>query len=993
MPTLSQATPDRLASLLADRYRIESELGRGGMATVYLAKDLKHRRDVAIKVLKPDVAAAIAHDRFLLEIEIAAQLNHPHIVALFDSGVEDDTLFYVMPCIKGESLRAHLNRLKTLPLDEALRLTREIASALAHAHRNGIVHRDIKPENILLADGIAVVADFGIARAMTAAAEPKAAGFTKSGLVVGTPHYMSPEQATGGTVDGRSDIYSLACVLFEMLAGRPPFPGTQDIAVLAAHVATPAPAITDFTPSVPGAVSDTIARALSKNPDDRQATAVRFAEALSAAATARYSIMPESLAMVGRSPNNIPHQRTRFIGREKEIRECGDMLRETRMLTLTGIGGSGKTRLGLAIAQSLLPDFPDGVWVVDLAPLSEAVLLPATIASMLRLPETPGKESLDVVREHLAGRKTLLVLDNCEHLIDACADVADMLLASSASVAILATSREGLGISGERIVAVKPLALPPRGKTIDAAQLSNVESVRLFTDRAVMASPGFSLTEANAEAIAEICRRLDGIPLAIELAAARTRVLSAEQIRARLDDRFRLLSGSSRGVLPRHQTLTATIRWSYEQLPEDERRLFRFFSIFAGGWTLSAAMGMCEPGADEFAVLETVGRLVDKSLVIVQPEEGSDETRYGMLETVSQYGRERLIDAGELENARARHLAVFTALAEAAYAERNTRESFWAPKLEADHDNLRNALDSARDGGPEAHLRLAGALGWFWWARSHLGEGREHMTAALAEPGPPSRSRARALWGMALMVGWQGDGAGSLRFMREAVEMWSSAGDLGEVSLALEGIGWAQFLANDYDAAEVTLIECLRTQEEQKDPAMIVRAKVALAQVKVALSKVGEARRLSKEILAFASAHSDQRSEHFGWHFLADCALIEGDCAKSLGLYGKSLVLAQALGDRLEMSFDVQGVGMSLAGLGYNPDSLPLVAAAKSEWQRIGVEVQGTFWNVLLDRYIGNPSLDEGNVQPASAEGASLGFEEAVAAAVRLSSGGARPTA
>jgi predicted ATPase len=966
------------------------------MATVYLAKDLKHRRDVAIKVLKPDVAAAIAHDRFLLEIEIAAQLNHPHIVALFDSGVENDTLYYVMPCIKGESLRAHLNRLKTLPLDEALRLTREIASALAHAHRNGIVHRDIKPENILLADGIAVVADFGIARAVTAAAEPEAEGFTKSGLVVGTPHYMSPEQATGDTVDGRSDIYSLACVLFEMLAGRPPFPGTQALAVLAAQVATPAPAITDLTPSVPGAVSDTIARALSKNPEDRYATAVRFAEALSAAATARYSTTPESMTMVDRAPNNLPHERTRFIGREKEIQECGDMLRQTRMLTLTGIGGSGKTRLGLAVAQHLLPDFPDGVWLVDLAPLNEAALLPGTIASALRLPETPGKESLDVVREFLAGRNTLLVLDNCEHLIDACADMADALLASSASLAILATSREGLGVSGERIVAVKPLALPPRDKAIDAPQLSSVESVRLFTDRAMMASPGFSVTEANAGAIAEICRRLDGIPLAIELAAARTRVLSPEQIRARLDDRFRLLSGSSRGVLPRHQTLTATIQWSYEQLPEDERRLFAFFSIFSGGWTLSSALGMCEAGADEFAVLETVGRLVDKSLVIVQPDELSDETRYGMLETVSQYGRERLIEAGELESARARHLAVFTALAEAAYAERNTRESYWAPKLEADHDNLRNALDSARDAGPDAHLRLAGALGWFWWARSHLVEGRERLMAALAEPGPPSRERARALWGMALMVGWQGDGVGSLRFMREAVEMWTSVGDLGEVSLALEGIGWAQFLANDYDAAEVTLIECLRIQEERQDPAMIGRAKVALAQVKVALSKVDEARRLSREILTFAGAHGDLRGEHFGWHFLADCALIEGDCANSLGLYGKSLALAQALGDRLEMSFDVQGVAMSLAGLGENPDSLPLVAAAKAEWQRIGVEVEGTFWNVLLDRYIGyieNPSLDDGDVSAAGAKGASMGLEEAVDAALRLSAAGTQPTA
>src|SRR5688500_11744190 len=581
------------------------------MAVVYLANDLKHRRDVAIKVLNPDVAAAIGRDRFLREIDIAAHLNHPHIVALFDSGAHGDVLYYVMPCIEGESLRALLGRTQTLPLEDALRLTREVASALAHAHRQGIVHRDIKPENILLADGIAVVADFGIGRAITAASGVTGGGLTEAGLVVGTPHYMSPEQAAGDAVDGRSDSYSLACVLFEMLSGRPPFPGAQTIAVLAAHLTAEPPDIRHFCPAVPEALSTTIAKALSKDPEKRHPSAVRFAETLAASASARYPTLSDRMPVANRSPNNLPQQRTRFIGRQREIEEFTSLLQDARMLTLTGIGGSGKTRLGLAVAHRALAEFSDGVWFVDLAPLNEPGLIGATIASAIQLPETPERNSLDTVAQHLSGKKTLLVLDNCEHLLEACREAAETLLGATDSLAILATSREGLGVHGERIVAVTPLALPPRSAKIDLQALSEIESVRLFSDRAVMASSGFTVTERNVGIIAEICRRLDGIPLAIELAAARTRVLSVEQIRARLDDRFRLLSGSSRGVMPRHQTLTATIQWSYDQLPVEEQRLFRMFSIFAVSCTLSAAKAMCSPDADEFAILETIGHLVD----------------------------------------------------------------------------------------------------------------------------------------------------------------------------------------------------------------------------------------------------------------------------------------------------------------------------------------------------------------------------------------------
>jgi non-specific serine/threonine protein kinase len=980
------APPEYRHRTLAGRYRIERELGRGGMATVYLATDLKHRRDVAVKVLEPEVAAAIAHDRFLREIEIVARLNHPHIVALFDSGVDDELLYFVMPCVKGESLRALLDREGVLTVDHALRLTREIASALFHAHQLGIVHRDIKPENVLLADGIAVVADFGIGRAMRAAAEGRAEGLTHAGLVLGTPQYMSPEQASGDTVDERSDIYSLGCVLFEMLAGRPPFQGMSVFSVMAAHVAEAVPRVSDVAPLVSPAISDAIAKALAKAPSDRYASTVRFAEALASAVTAT-GATPAVRPAASRAVSNLPLQRTRFVGREKEIDECSALLGANGMLTLTGIGGCGKTRLALAVATEASSAYADGVWFVDLASLTDSQRVMGAIGAALGVSEAPGRELADVVCDHMARKHLLLVLDNCEHLERACADAADRMLRASPSLTIMATSREPLGVDGEAVFPVRPLTVPSMETARTVESLRGAESVRLFIDRAQLAAPGFSLSEQNAASVAEICRRLDGIPLAIELAAARVKVLSVDQIRARLDDRFRLLAGSSKAVLPRHQTLVAAIQWSYEQLPERDRQLFRAYSAFAGGWSLSAATAMSGDGTDEFTVLDVLGRLVDKCLALVEPADAEvGETRYGMLETVRQFGRERLVESGEADGVRRMHFEVFGAIAERAYAERTTLEIVWTYRLEADHDNLRAALEWAREASADDYLRLAGALAWFWQARSHVIEGRAHLTAALAGSPDRTSARARALCGLGPMLGWQGDGPAAIQHLEEAIAIWRGLGMLGEVAVGLENLGWSWVLAGEDERGEATFRECLRLQEERGDAVLVNRARVGLAQAQVALSKVTEARALAQAVIAFSAERRDLRNEHFGWHFLADCSLIEGDCAESLRLYQKSLQLAEAMGDRIETGFEVQGVGMSLAGLGDGAPALRLISATRAEWKRMGVEMQIRFWNELVDRYTtkAKEGLDSITAERARDEGATMAFDEAIATALSV---------
>ncbi len=566
------------------------------MATVHLADDLKHRRKVAVKVMHPDMAARIGHDRFLREIEIAARLSHPHILPLFDSGAADGQVYYVMPYVAGESLRARLDRERQLSFDEALRLTREIAGALGHAHAQGLVHRDIKPENVLLSDGIALVADFGIARATSPDALSETvsstAAVTSVGTTLGTPLYMPPEQATAdATIDGRADQYALGCVLYEMLAGQPPFAAASLSALLARHANDPVPPLRSARPGIPEALERAIEKALAKSPADRHASMARFAEALALAMTGARTPTPAPSARESAVPGNLPRQRTSFVGRVRELAECARLMGETRLLTLTGVGGCGKTRLGLRLAESLLESHPDGVYWVDLAPVSEEARFAQTLATTIGVQEEAGRDLLASVAAHVAGKRVMLVLDNCEHLLSATSDAVDALLSASNDLRIVVTSREGLGIPGEHVFALRSLGVPTAAQQGDLHAIEESDAVKLFVDRARQAVREFTLTEAVAPAVAEICRRLDGMPLAIELAAARIKMLTVEQIRSKLDDRFKLLTGGNK-ALPRHQTLRATIQWSYDQLEPEEQVLFRDMAVFAGGWTLPDAVAV-----------------------------------------------------------------------------------------------------------------------------------------------------------------------------------------------------------------------------------------------------------------------------------------------------------------------------------------------------------------------------------------------------------------
>jgi predicted ATPase/class 3 adenylate cyclase len=442
-------------------------------------------------------------------------------------------------------------------------------------------------------------------------------------------------------------------------------------------------------------------------------------------------------------PNNLPTQLTSFVGREKELADIQRLLLNTHILTLIGPGGTGKTRLSIHVASALLDRFPDGLWLVELAPILDPLLVPRTVAMTMGLRDEPQRPVIDMLCDYLREKKMLLILDNCEHLVDACARMADRILHAAPDVRILASSREALGIGGEVTYRVPSLGLPDIEHLPPIESLSQYEAVKLFIDRAKAAVPSFSVNNENAPALAQVCYRLDGIPLAIELAAAKVRVLGLEQIAKRLDDRFRLLTSGSRTALERHQTLRAAIDWSYNLLSPTEQVLFYRLSVFVGGWTLEAAESVCEGGSVRSEeVLNLLEQLIHKSLVIKEEEHG--ESRYQMLETIRQYAQQRLVQAGEEQGIRDRHLNYFLKLSEQIEAELvGPQQREWYARTNDELNNLRTALEHAFRIDVEAGLYISGRLEHFW-RNFDSREGTRWLSEFLQKPESKSYPHARA---------------------------------------------------------------------------------------------------------------------------------------------------------------------------------------------------------------------------------------------------------
>jgi non-specific serine/threonine protein kinase len=813
--------------------------------------------------------------------------------------------FIVMEYVEGATLKSQIG---SGPLEppELIRLAIQISQALEAAHSVGIIHRDIKSSNIMVTPrGHAKVLDFGLA---TRTIGDDASG-GNPGVVMGTAPYMSPEQALGEPVDRRSDLFSLGVVLYEMATGRMPFSGSTVDETIRSIVADDPQPVTSINPNIPLSLERIIARCLEKRVEDRVQTAAELAKQLQGAERHPYPLSAGDKLL-----NNLPQQLTRFVGRKREIASIRDLSTHARVVTLTGPGGIGKTRLALQIAADSVAAYADGVWFVDLASLADPGLVPQSVAAALGIRGEGSRSIGDTLGTYLADRHLLLVLDNCEHLIGAAAQLTDMLLRRTKDLHVLTTSREALAIAGEAVFRVSSLDLPDPAQLPDLDTLSRHEAVELFLDRARAANSTFTIKDSVASALASLCVQLEGIPLAIELAASRVTALSIAQIAARLNDRLSLLTGGSRTASPRHQTLLAAIDWSYALLSEPEKRLFRRLSVFAGGWTLEAAETVCAAGGNGESVLELLSGLVNKSLVLAEELDG--QTRYRFMVTLQEYARKQLMRSEEGESLHRAHADFVLALAvenEVKLLGTEQKRSF--ALLNTEYNNIRAALAWTSRNDVEMGLLLAGALGRFWYLRGHWDEARRWLADLLQAPGTlmDRTPRVRALNAGALIAENQGDHSASRTFALEALALSRESGNRRETGMALNCLAILAGKHDDVIEARSLLEESLAIRRELGDKTLTAITLTNLGILAFRRGDIASAQSILEESLTISREVDHKHGIAIALLNLGDVARRVGDQARAHALIGEALALGQDLDDKALIPSALNSLG-DLAG-------------------------------------------------------------------------------
>jgi predicted ATPase/serine/threonine protein kinase len=983
----SPPTSDRALSTLTPgtrfgNYEILERLGAGGMGEVYRARDTRLEREVAIKTLSLEISSQPdALSRFEREARSACALNHPNIVTIYELGQADGTRYIAMELVAGGTMRGLLAS-GPVPFRMAVAIAAQVADALAKAHEIGIVHRDLKPENLMVsADGTVKILDFGLAKLQAvnpAAAAEASTTITQRGALVGTIGYMSPEQATGQDVDFRSDQFSLGSVLYEMATGVPAFRKKN-------HAETVAAILRD-EPHCPGAKMLQlpppflwiVERCLAKDPKQRYASTRDLARDLAAV---RDRIAEAPAAASEPQSNNLPVPRTAFIGREPEAAALRQLMGrdDVRLVTLTGPGGIGKSRLALQVVGEIAGQFPGGVCFVALSAVSEPGLIASAVAQAMALRETDNQPPLEKLKEHMGSlsQPMLLLLDNFEHVVSA-APVIAQLLTAAPKLKVLVTSQSPLHVYGEHEFPVPPLALPNPKSIPPLDVLSRLPAVALFVERARAVKHEFSLSKENAVAVAAICARLDGLPLAIELAAARIKLLSPSAMLARLESRLNLLTGGARDLPGRQQTLRGTVDWSYGLLNPAEQKLFRRLSVFTASCTLEGVEAVCDTQGDlGVDVLDGMASMVDKSLA-QQMEQADAETRFVMLSTLREYALERLAESEDESPTRRAHAAYYLVLAEEG-GEDSSAPQKWLDRFELEHDNFRTALDYLiKTGDADWGLRLGAALFRFWETREHLAEGRDAIARLLALPGAAKRTklRARLLFSAAVLAGVQGDYDSGKQLFEESLDTYVELNDNRGIAVALNALAVNARDRGDLAVASVLFERSLAIWKDLGDPADIARALSNLANVMKlqheyprasslygeslamfrkagddagvawTLSSQGDVAREKGDLIATRSYCEESltafRQLRDGWGIastLSDLASLsweEGNNNEARRLYGESIRMFQELDHKRGIARVLESLAAGAAAQSNAEQALHLAGAAAALRQRVG---------------------------------------------------------
>jgi predicted ATPase len=677
--------------------------------------------------------------------------------------------------------------------------------------------------------------------------------------------------------------------------------------------------------------------------------------------------------------HNLPAHLPSFIGREKEIETIKELVSENRLVTLTGAGGCGKTRLAIQFAVQVVPEYADGVWMVELAPVTVPDYIDQAIAEVFKIKEQPGSTLLQIITHYLENKSLLLILDNCEHLITACSEIVEQILKSTEHITILSTSREALNVADEVAWRVPSLSLPENGKELSVNEVNQYEAVQLFVARAKNKQANFNLSEQNAHPVLQICNRLDGIPLAIELAASRVNVLNPELIVSKLDDCFRLLTGGSRTALERHKTLQATIDWSYDLLSEKEKMVFHQLSVFVSGFDFEVFEHICRTESTEQEDLtDLLTSLIEKSLVITKKLE-SGAYRYQLLETIRHYAKEKLLVSGESDAVRESHYQYYNKLSEQAYKENAREYAYWYDRLELEHENIIAALEWVRH-DIEKRLQLAGVLGWFWYDHGHSEIGLKYLKDAENCPAKASLAKARALISHAYILFGSGEMEG-LSKVDSSLELWDHLENREDKVKSLYQYVIVKGVMQDYKTARDAAMEMEEIALELDDKYLLLHSKTALLWIYVCQLQVDLAEPLAVQSLKDALALNDSMVKQWILHFYSDCAIMRKDFDEAEKRYSVGIKGYLEKGQLLASLVELTGMVFALSGQGRYMKALRILGAVYAKWDEFGLSLpQVKFWMDWFEEYVNGArkAVGDDNAAQYEQEGRQMGFENAV---------------